>query len=609
MTPTTLQKRRLHRQRRLIGTTHIAGNHEPRTGRRHLADIEADTTHEYGTPSDPLAYVTGRVLQRLKHAVLDAQVDALAWELLHDLDGPDACSCDFCLRWRRRNVREISSFFRQIQAKAGIVPKASPSVDQSNIYEHEDGPPIEAQLLDILADALLQESTRTPFEPGRNLVGYVLPHHAEEPSSDYCGSTIILGHHAGSQAHIHPVRRDCAAYDCPECRSEKKTDGSWDLRGYEKRAGLAILDRFQAAWDTHGLKKQDQPVHHIAISPPQAWARALLATGDAGRKRLNKAAVRIAKNRGVTGGCIIYHGQRVPGRYGDRRCPVDGPHYHTLGWSRLGARYDGHACRDGFHRDGWIVKFIDATNAPKRNIPFTAAYVLSHASRPEYANATLEMFHPTGRHGPADPDHPERGAATAVPYPALERASELQEGRSKGVRSPTQVVRWFGTLAYNQLQVPKPEPPTDRKCPVCAERVPLEDWFEIKFATGGFIPPPGGAIADSSDLRFISLPQPRRRRDPDHSEPDPDSLVRPGAAGGDLSGRALFGTWLDGQFHTHDAPACPCCTIQAVLEPETVHRTLTGSGLLQCAACGIIRAHRDDLVATDFPLPLYEATP
>lgn len=575
---------------------------EPTTGRRTHVEFTLDNRQEYGTEENPHAYAVGRILRRLRHCVLDSQMMDLSWELLQDFDGPDACICAVCIQRRRREVREIYRNLKQLQATKSITARPRPVPGQAHLdLEYTDGEthavPDDLGLLAYAAECIVDESRRNVIKPGRQLAGWVMPHNGAEPTNEaYCGKTRSLGHRVGNQAHVHGQIMDCAVYDCPTCRSEYDPKvGQYRLGGYEKRQAFAIHDRFDAAWAIQQTDPAVAPVHHVAISPPQALARTWLCRGEIGRKHLFTKAVRIAKDRGVIGGCIIFHPKRIPGRFNNRACPVDGPHFHALGHSSHGPRYDGNACQTGYHKDGWVVKFIDAGNAHKRSVVSTASYVLSHAGRPSYVHGW-----PNAAGGVYDPSQDLQSVDlyrfdqdVAVVYPALEQTKDL-----------SRVVRWFGSLSYNQLKVPEQPLPDAKPCPVCSEDVKLEEWFGVNWPETGYIPPPNGCITDLKDIEIYVLPELRRRQEEAGIVHDQEPWARPPVKDMDLADRTVYGRWVGAHFTIDKPLVCNNCGIDAGLEPEFKLEWRDGAfnpvplagGRIQCAACGIARCTPDNLV-------------
>jgi hypothetical protein len=152
-----------------------------------------------------------------------------------------------------------------------------------------------------------------------------------------------LGESIAGQVYVEWYHRSCYRPECPVC--------------YEKWAAL------EASKIEHRLKYfwENGKVIHVTLSPPEKDVLNLPYP------LLKSKMHRIAKNRGIVGGSIIWH----PWRQRDDGSWYFSPHFHILGfgWVRN--------VREGFNRDGWVVKnILDGKN--ERSVFRTAMYQLSH---------------------------------------------------------------------------------------------------------------------------------------------------------------------------------------------------------------------------------------
>jgi hypothetical protein len=160
----------------------------------------------------------------------------------------------------------------------------------------------------------------------------------------------------------------CNKSSCPVCF----------VRGWATRRARAMVGRLN-----EGVKRGFGKVEHVSVSVP-VLARDL--PEPVLRERCRMALV----DRGVTGGCMIFHGFRESK---DRTALVWSPHYHSLGFIEGGfdrcrdCVHDRDDCRDcssgfkgrevrGFERDGYLVKVHDE----RRTVFGTSFYQLNHAT-------------------------------------------------------------------------------------------------------------------------------------------------------------------------------------------------------------------------------------
>jgi len=159
----------------------------------------------------------------------------------------------------------------------------------------------------------------------------------------------------------------CNKSSCPRCF----------IRGWSVRGARSVEGRLIGA-----VKRGFGKVEHVVVSPPivdRGLSESVM------RKKCRDALV----DRGVVGGCMIFHGYRIDKKRG---VLVWSPHYHVLGFIKGG--FD--RCRDcvhlrgdcgvcdgfkgrevrGFAMDGYLVKVMR-----ERNTVFgTAFYQLHHST-------------------------------------------------------------------------------------------------------------------------------------------------------------------------------------------------------------------------------------
>jgi len=168
----------------------------------------------------------------------------------------------------------------------------------------------------------------------------------------------------------------CHKATCPVCF----------IRGWSVREARSVEGRFIA-----GEKRGFGKVEHVTVS-------VAVADRELPESVFRKKCRDALSDRGVFGGCMIFHGFRIDE---DRQVLVWSPHYHVLGYVEGGfdccrscrhERLDCHSCDGlkgrearGFKRDGYLVKVLD-----KRKTVFgTAWYQLNHAT----VRVGLRRFH------------------------------------------------------------------------------------------------------------------------------------------------------------------------------------------------------------------------
>lgn len=186
-------------------------------------------------------------------------------------------------------------------------------------------------------------------------IDWQLPGHGH--AYDDCGTwryrgCLNLGKHMGfnldgvdmaGKAYVEWYHRNCGRAECPICK--EKWAG--------KEAGR-IEHRLKYFWKWG-------KVLHIIISPSE---KDLLKLSFA---KLKAKMYRVARLRGIKGGCVIWH----PFRENDDGTWRVSGHFHVLGfgWVRNVSQ--------GFKSDGWLVKNIQ-DGKEERSVFKTAMYQLSH---------------------------------------------------------------------------------------------------------------------------------------------------------------------------------------------------------------------------------------
>jgi hypothetical protein len=142
---------------------------------------------------------------------------------------------------------------------------------------------------------------------------------------------------------IEFYHRNCGRAECPVC--------------YERWCALEahkIENRLKPFWK-HGK------VLHVAISPSEYDVLTLPF------EKLRAKMYRVAKLRGVLGGCSIIH----PWRENEDGTWRVSPHFHILGFGWV------KNTKEGYEKDGWLVINIQ-DGEKERSVYRTALYQLSH---------------------------------------------------------------------------------------------------------------------------------------------------------------------------------------------------------------------------------------
>lgn len=209
-------------------------------------------------------------------------------------------------------------------------------------------------------------------------------------------------------------------------------------------------------------------VCHYVVSPPQLDALRSIETVE-GYRALRTRAYSVARRAGISGGLMVFHAVRLGAeRFNEGKdlgCR-EGPHFHILGDGWLTHTGEVHS------RTGWVVKNL-RVRSDLEGARATVAYLLTHAGV-----AVLE----------GDPVQEESWASLDGPEGILP---------SGNLRTPVEVVTWFGSMSYSALKVP-PEPEGPTTCPVCGLEVAADDWYRLTWHGQG--PPPTepcvGSLAD-----------------------------------------------------------------------------------------------------------------
>ncbi|MDH5482201.1 MAG: hypothetical protein OEY22_04900 [Candidatus Bathyarchaeota archaeon] len=159
----------------------------------------------------------------------------------------------------------------------------------------------------------------------------------------------------------------CHKPTCPVCF----------IRGWSVREARSIEGRFLA-----GKKRGFDKVEHITGS-------VAVADRELPESVFRKKCRDALKDRGVLGGCMVFHGYRIDE---ERQVLVWSPHYHVLGYVEGGfdrcrdCRHKREDCRScsglkgrevrGFANDGYLVKVHDV----RKTVFGTAWYELNHAT-------------------------------------------------------------------------------------------------------------------------------------------------------------------------------------------------------------------------------------
>jgi hypothetical protein len=257
-----------------------------------------------------------------------------------------------------------------------------------------------------------------------------------------CGEPVYLGHLLDRDLHYVKHKRSCHRFECPTC---------W--QSWKKRAVLDIVDRLQEY-----IKLTHRKMVHYVVSPPQSIEYDTIET----YRKLRKEAYRVAKQRGIKGGVMIFHERAArysdPKTYEKSHCSR-GAHFHIVGDGWLSN------VREFFLEDGWIVKNLRLRNLG--GVYRTLNYVLDHAVR----------------------------GYPAISHPTLDNVVRLE------------TITWFGTMSYNQLKIQKFSGSDSIFCPICKEEIPKNDWYVLGW-TYLKDPPPdvGNTVLDPDNGFHIVKP-------------------------------------------------------------------------------------------------------
>jgi len=202
-------------------------------------------------------------------------------------------------------------------------------------------------------------------------VGFLVCKNVEEHKGVVVGGVDCTGKVVVRHRHMW-----CHKSSCPVCFIR-----SWSVRG--ARNIEARLNE--------GVKRGFGDVEHILVSVP-------VVDGDFSESVLRAKCRKVLFDRGVIGGCMIFHGFRVDKR---RDVLFWSAHYHVLGfvgggysrcrecerkWNCLKGcgNFDDRAWK-GFNNDGYFVKVFKA----RKTVFGTAFYQLNHAT----VKAGVRRFH------------------------------------------------------------------------------------------------------------------------------------------------------------------------------------------------------------------------
>ena len=177
------------------------------------------------------------------------------------------------------------------------------------------------------------------------------------------GVSLLDGTNYKGKAYVEIHSHSCHRPSCPVCYL------SWASREAHR-----IQGRLAEA------EKRFGKAEHVVVS---------LCTGDYDMRYedLRNKVVKILEDRGVIGGCMIFHGFR----YNNVRLWYWSPHFHILGVIKGGytcrnCNHEHEDCRScssfhgremrGFKKDGYIVKVLGA----RKSVYWTAYYQLNHST-------------------------------------------------------------------------------------------------------------------------------------------------------------------------------------------------------------------------------------
>ncbi len=219
------------------------------------------------------------------------------------------------------------------------------------------------------------------------------------------GQKTLQGSKAKRQDWIKASRLSCGKLDCPVC--------------YEKACGkqaIKISHRIkQFKWSNRKTTKY----YHWTLSPSE------IDLTKYNVPQLRKKAIKLAKQSGISGGCLIFHHLR---KYNEtpqnqtweqgstwKKAPASwylSPHFHIIGVGFTPKQKVLHV----YEKHGWITKNL----GERESVRATALYQLSHAYIPEKGHTVV----------------------------------------------------WFGLMSYNSKTFkPKPVPKEKPLCPECNEEL------------------------------------------------------------------------------------------------------------------------------------------
>jgi len=221
----------------------------------------------------------------------------------------------------------------------------------------------------------------------------------------------------------------CNRPECPSCGVS-----SWGVR--ETGRGEAILK--------YASNKLKMKIEHVIVSPPQDFAGSF--------EELKKATLKALLNRGIVGGCYVYHHFRYHGKNetyaGEKAHYFKGRHFHVLGFIK-GGYGNCRNCSNCWKDKGGGVHVLDRNNCVNGCNGFEG--VTRRANEKDGFIVKV------------------RGARKTVGgslWYELSHAS-IRKGVKKQV-----VVNWFGVCGRNKLRIPKGAlPQKESLCEICGEKL------------------------------------------------------------------------------------------------------------------------------------------
>jgi len=194
----------------------------------------------------------------------------------------------------------------------------------------------------------------------------------------------------------------------------------------------------------YASNKLKMKIEHVIVSPPQDFAGSF--------EELKKATLKALLNRGIVGGCYVYHHFRYHGKNetyaGEKAHYFKGRHFHVLGFIK-GGYGNCRNCSNCWKDKGGGVHVLDRNNCVNGCNGFEG--VTRRANEKDGFIVKV------------------RGARKTVGgslWYELSHAS-IRKGVKKQV-----VVNWFGVCGRNKLRIPKGAlPQKESLCEICGEKL------------------------------------------------------------------------------------------------------------------------------------------